>query len=182
MAKLISKTYGDALLELVTEKGNIDDMFEEVRALSEILKDNPDYVELINNPRIDMDNKIDAIENVFKGRLSDDLTGFLVIVVSKGRFSEIDKIFEYFMDEVNKLKGVGTAYVTTPMELSAEEKKKVEERLLQTTSYKSMNMNYVIDESLIGGMRIKIGDRVVDSSVSTKIAKLKQSLINTMLD
>ncbi len=182
MAKLISKTYGDALLELVTEKGNIDDMFEEVRALSEILKDNPDYVELINNPRIDMDNKIDAIENVFKGRLSDDLTGFLVIVVSKGRFSEIDKIFEYFMDEVNKLKGVGTAYVTTPMELSAEEKKKVEERLLQTTSYKSMNMNYVIDESLIGGMRIKIGDRVVDSSVSTKIAKLKQSLMNTMLD
>lgn len=182
MAKLISKTYGDALLELVTEKGNIDDMFEEVRALSEILKDNPDYVELINNPRIDMDNKIDAIENVFKGRLSDDLTGFLVTVVSKGRFSEIDKIFEYFMDEVNKLKGVGTAYVTTPMELSAEEKKKVEERLLQTTSYKSMNMNYVIDESLIGGMRIKIGDRVVDSSVSTKIAKLKQSLINTMLD
>ena len=177
MAKLISKTYGDALLELVTEKGNIDDMFEEVRALSEILKDNPDYVELINNPRIDMDNKIDAIENVFKGRLSDDLTGFLVIVVSKGRFSEIDKIFEYFMDEVNKLKGVGTA-----MELSAEEKKKVEERLLQTTSYKSMNMNYVIDESLIGGMRIKIGDRVVDSSVSTKIAKLKQSLMNTMLD
>ncbi len=182
MAKLISKTYGDALLELVTEKGNIDDMFEEVRALSEILKDNPDYVELINNPRIDMDNKIDAIENVFKGRLSDDLTGFLVIVVSKGRFSEIDKIFEYFMDEVNKLKGVGTAYVTTPMELNAEEKKKVEERLLQTTSYKSMNMNYVIDESLIGGMRIKIGDRVVDSSVSTKIAKLKQSLMNTMLD
>lgn len=182
MAKLISKTYGDALLELVTEKGNIDDMFEEVRALSEILKDNPDYVELINNPRIDMDNKIDAIENVFKGRLSDDLTGFLVTVVSKGRFSEIDKIFEYFMDEVNKLKGVGTAYVTTPMELSAEEKKKVEERLLQTTSYKSMNMNYVIDESLIGGMRIKIGDRVVDSSVSTKIAKLKQSLMNTMLD
>ncbi len=182
MAKLISKTYGDALLELVEEKGNMDDMFDEVKALSDILKDNPDYVELINNPRIDMDNKIDAIENVFRGRLSDDLTGFLVTVVSKGRFSEIDKIFEYFMDEVDKLKGIGTAYVTTPMELSAEEKKKVEERLLQTTSYKSMNMNYMIDESLIGGMRIKIGDRVVDSSVSTKIAKLKQSLINTMLD
>ncbi|MBR6238619.1 MAG: F0F1 ATP synthase subunit delta [Lachnospiraceae bacterium] len=182
MAKLISKTYGDALLELVAEQNNEDAMMEEVKALSEILNDNPDFMKLMCNPRVDMDNKLEVVQNVFGGRLSAELMGFLKIVVSKGRFPEIQSIFAYFMDETEKLKGIGKAYVTTPMELSADEKAKVEKRLLETTGYKSIKLNYAIDESLIGGMKIRIGDRVVDSSISTKIEKLKQSLMNTMLN
>ncbi len=182
MAKLISKTYGDALLELATEENKTDELLSEVTALKQILDDNPEFARLINNPRVDMDGKLDVVEQVFRGRVSDELTGFLIAVVSKGRFAEIDNILEYFTDEVEKLKGIGKAYVTTPMELSDTEKERVKDKLLATTSYKTMKMHYDIDESLIGGMRIRIGDRVVDSSISTKIAKLKQNLMNTMLD
>ena len=181
MAKLISKTYGDALLELVVEENRTDEMLAEVTALKQILSENPDFSRLINNPRVDLDEKLKVVENVFRGRTSDELTGFLITVVSKGRFPEIDNILEYFVNEVENLKGIGKAYVTTPIELSADEKKKVEDRLLATTSYNSVRVEYAIDESLIGGMKIRIGDRVVDSSISTKIAGLKQSLMNTML-
>ena len=71
--------------------------------------------------------------------------------------------------------------MTTPTELNDAQKKQIEDKLLATTSYNTMKMYYDIDESLIGGMRIRIGDRVVDSSISTKIAGLTQSLMNTML-
>ncbi len=182
MAKLISKTYGDALLELAVEENRLDDIAQEVVQLEQILNDNPEFERLINNPRVDQEEKLKVVENVFRGRASDELTGFIVTVVSKGRFPEIRGILEYFTAQVEALKGIGTAYVTTPMELSEQEKAQIENRLLATTSYKSMHMHYDIDESLIGGMQIRIGDRIVDSSIRTKIMNLRHSLLNTMLD
>ena len=62
-----------------------------------------------------------------------------------------------------------------------EQKKAVEEKLLSTTGYRSMEMNYETDESLIGGMVIRIGDRVVDSSIKTKLEVLKKSLLSVQI-
>ena len=182
MAKLISKTYGDALLELAVEENKVDEISEEIASLGQIMDENPDFERLINNPRIDIEDKLNVVETVFRGRTSDEVTGFILTVVSKGRFSEIRSILEYFTAQVEALKGIGTAYVTTPIPLSEQEKKQIEDRLLATTTYKSMLRHYDTDESLIGGMQIRIGDRVVDSSIRTKITNLKHSLMNTMLD
>lgn len=181
MAKLISKTYGDALLELAVEESKVDLFSEEIDGISGVLKDNPDFSKLINNPRISVEDKVEVVNNVFKGRISDELTGFLNIVVSKGRFSEIDDILLYFMSEVKKLKGIGVAYVTTPSELTDSQKKDVTQKLLDTTDYKEMEMHYTVAPELIGGMQIRIGDRVVDSSVHTKIMKMQQELMKIQL-
>lgn len=181
MAKLISKTYGDALLEVAIEEDKLDVFTEEVGELKQVLEENPDLLKLVNNPRISGEDKLQIIDNVFKGRISAELVGFLNMIVSKGRFNEILNILAYFIDEVKKLKGIGVAYVTTPTELSEGQKKAVEKKLLETTSFNSMEMNYSIDKSLIGGMQIRIGDRVVDSSVHTKIMKMQQGLMNAQL-
>ncbi len=181
MAKLISKTYGDALLEVAVEEEKVEVFASEIEGISKVLADNPDFGKLINNPRISLEGKIEVVENVFKGRVSDELVGFLVMIVTKGRFLQIDEILQYFTDEVKKLKGIGVAYVTTPVELSDAQKKAVEQKLLDTTDYKSMEMNYSVDETLIGGMQIRIGDRVVDSSVHTKVMKLQQELMKIQL-
>ena len=65
--------------------------------------------------------------------------------------------------------------------LADNQKKAVEDKLLETTNYNTMEMNYSIDESLIGGMQIRIGDRVVDSSIRTKILKMQQDLMKIQL-
>ena len=169
MAKLISKTYGDAILEVAVEDNKVDLFEEEIAGIGVVLQENPDFGKLINNPRISIENKIEVIENVFKGRISSELVGFLCMIVTKGRFAQIDEILQYFTDEVKTLKGIGVAYVTTPSELTDAQKKAVEQKLLDTTDFKTMEMNYTTDKSLIGGMQIRIGDRVVDSSVHTTV-------------
>jgi len=181
MAKLISKTYGDALLEVAVEEGKVELFSEEIAGISDVLNDNPEFGKLINNPRISLEGKLEVVENVFKGRISDELVGFLTMIVAKGRYPQIDEILQYFTDEVKKLKGIGVAYVSTPSELSDSQKKAILQKLLDTTGYKSMEMNYIIDKSLIGGMQIRIGDRVVDSSVHTKVLKLQQELMKIQL-
>lgn len=73
-------------------------------------------------------------------------------------------------------KKIGSARVVTAIELSGEQKEKVEQKLLETTSYEKFEMNYEVDSSLIGGMVIRIGDRIVDSSIRTKLYELSKNL------
>ena len=181
MAKLISKTYGDALFELAVEEDKVDALLEEIGQLQQVLSENGEFGRLMNHPKIIKEEKIQVAKNVFGGRLSDELLGFLIIIISKDRYRDIDAILDYFVAEVKQYKGIGVATVTTAVPLREEQCRKIERRLLDTTSDTKMEMNYLLDKSLIGGMVIRIGDRVVDSSISTKLNELQKELLKVQL-
>ncbi len=181
MAKLISKTYGEALFELAVEDGKVDAFMEEITGLLDILRKEDEFTKFMNHPKVLKEEKIRVIENVFKGRISDEIVGFLSVIVQKDRYNEAEAILEYFLDQVKEYKGIGVAYVKTPLALSEIQKKQIEERLLATTKYRRMEMHFAEDKSLIGGMVIRIGDRVVDSSISTKLEELQKQLMKIQL-
>lgn len=181
MAKLISKTYGDALFELAVEEDKVDVLLEETQQLQKILAENEDFGKLMNHPKIIKEEKIKVAKNVFEGRISEELFGFLTIIISKDRYGEIDGILQYFVTRVKEYKGIGIAMVTTAVPLKESQREAVEKRLLDTTQYRSMEMHYSEDASLIGGMVIRIGDRVVDSSISTKLNELQRDLLKIQL-
>ncbi len=181
MAKLISKTYGEALFDLAVEEGSVDIFMEEVNGLKKVLLDNKELGDLMRHPKIIKEEKIRIMENVFKGRISDELLGFLTLIISKDRYSQIDSILNFFTEKVKEKKGIGIAYITTAVSLTEIQKKQVEERLLETTSYNSMELHFSVDARLIGGMVIRIGDRVVDSSISNKLEELQKQLLKIQL-
>ena len=73
------------------------------------------------------------------------------------------------------------AYVTSAVALRESQQKEIEEKLIETTSFREMEMHYEVDEKLIGGLIIRIGDRVVDSSIMTKLYKLERQLMKIQL-
>lgn len=181
MAKLISKTYGEALFELAIEEQKLDVLFEEAKAVRDILRENADFGKLLSHPKIPREDKVKVSEEVFQGRVSGELTGFLVLIIEKDRSTEIDAILTYFIDRVKEEKHIGVAFVTTAVELDKATQMKVKQRLLETTKYKEMEMHYTVDASIIGGMVIRIGDRVIDSSITTKLNELKKQLLKIQL-
>ena len=181
MAKLVSKTYGDALFDVAVEDNTLDDLLAEVEAVTEILHSNEEYLGLLSHPRLAVEEKVSLIEKAFKGKVSDTLLGFLMTVTGKGRFAEIFDILDYFVKRVWEEKKIGAAYVTSASELSGKQKKEIEEKLLSTTKYVEFRMNYEVDKDLIGGLVIRIGDRVVDSSVRTKLANMAKELSKIQL-
>jgi F-type H+-transporting ATPase subunit delta len=181
MAKLVSKTYGEALFELAVEEGKEDAFLEEIMALKEILKGNPDFNRLMNHPKILKEEKEKVLDDVFEGRISAELLGFLHLLVSKDRYGQAEEIIDYFVEEIKKLKGIGVAYVTTAIPLSGTKQKEIEEKLLATTEFRKMEMHFQVDEELIGGMVIRIGDRVVDSSVRTGLFEMRRQLLKTQI-
>jgi len=181
MAKLVGATYGEALFELAVEEGREEELMGEIIQLRELLSENPDFGKLMNHPKVLKEDKLEVLESVFKGRISEELVGFLHLIVSKDRYGEIDSILDYFIDEVKQVKGIGVAYVTTALDLSEAKKKEIEQKLLSTTSFNRMEMHYQVDEGLIGGMVIRIGDRVVDSSIRSKLSGLERELLKVQL-
>lgn len=176
MAKLVSKTYGEALFDLAVEENKLDLITEEIRLVKEVLENNEDLIKLLNHPKISREEKITVVENIFKGKLSDEVVGFLVIIVDKGRYNDLTTIFEYFLSKVLEYRNIGVAFVTSAIPLSEEQKEQVERKLLATTKYQQFQMNYTVDESIIGGLIIRIGDRVVDSSIKNQLRNMAKAL------
>lgn len=181
MAKLVSGTYGEALFELASEKKTVSAMLEEVSGLQMVLKENKELSVLMNNPKVSKDEREGIIKEVFGGRLSDDLLYFLILLVQKGRYAHVEEILAYFTDRVKEAEGIGTAYITTAVELAPAKKDEIHRKLLATTSYREIEVIYQVDPAIIGGMTVRINDRVVDSSIKTKLDKMERSLLAVQL-
>ncbi len=181
MAKLVSKTYGEALFELAHEEDKASMMLEEIQSVRQILESNPEFRKLMLHPGIPKQEKLELVDEVFKGRTSDEITGFLRIVVDKERFGDLESIFQYFIDKEKEFQGIGVAYVSTPKPLDLEGKSMVKNKLLETTDFKTIEMHYDVKPDLIGGMVIRIGDRVVDSSIKSRLNDLTKELLELQL-
>ena len=181
MATLVSKVYGDALFEEAMEKNVRSQWYEEIGALRTIFLENPDLAQFLNHPQIIKEEKKKVVEAIFSGKLSDGLLGFLVTVIEKGRQNDMIPICDYFTDRVKAYKKIGVVKVTSALPLSEDQKKRVEERLLETTGFVSLETEYAVDESLLGGLVIRIGDRVVDSSIKTRLEEIRRDLMKLQL-
>ena len=176
MAKLAASAYGQALYELAIESGSAAGYLDEVQIVLEVFKENGELTVFLNNPKISKTDKVKTMESIFDSRVRKDITGLIVLAVEKDRQNDIRGILEYFITAVKDYLKIGIVNVAAPMELSDRQKAEVENRILDTTAFKKLEMNYSVDKSLIGGMVIRIGDRVVDTSIKTKLAELTKEL------
>ncbi len=177
MAKLISKTYGDALFEVALEDGTMDALTEEVQTLTKVFKENEELSRFISHPKVSKSDKIQMIENVFKGHFSDTIVGFLVLIIDKGRYQELTSIIEYYMERVREHKKIGVVWVTSALNLSKKQQEKIKQRLLVTTQYEKLEMHYTVDKTILGGLIIRIKDRVVDNSIKSQIKAMTKAFV-----
>lgn len=186
MAKLVSKTYGDALFAVAQEKNDLkenrmDEFFEAVKVVADVMRQNEKFGKLMSHPKIMKEDKVKIVEETFEGKIPKEIIGIMVLLVTKGHAAEILSVFDYFINLVKEEKKIGKADVVTAISLDNKQKAKVEAKLLETTKYESFEMNYSVDTSIIGGMIIRIGDRVIDSSIKTKLYELTRELRKTQI-
>ena len=181
MAKLVSKVYGDALFELAIEEDKLESVWDEVRVISQALKDNPEFLPTLKHPDMSMERKQALLKEVFADKLSTDVMGLLDVMVRKNRIGDLNKVLDYFETRAKERQKIGVVEVRTPVALSEADKKKVEARVLEVTDFASLEMNYKVDESLLGGMVIRIGDQVLDNSIRSKLEAMGRQLASVRL-
>ena len=199
MARLINKVYGDALFDYAVANNIVEKTYEESKDILDVLVSSKDLRSFLSDPVIPKDKKKEAIKNLFINELwkensilskvisifksanikkgdNTKIFNFLNIIIDKGRVAELTSILEYFTDKVREYKGVGCAYVESAYELDDNQKAALEKKLIDTTTYNSFDIYYKVDETLISGLKIKIKDRLVDSTLKTKIEDISKNL------
>ena len=176
MAKSAITTYGEALFQIATESSSSIEMLEEVKELKNVVDANPELKELMSNPRFSKEEHLEILEKVFKGKIDERLFSFLELLTVKGRYGYLDEILDYFILRVKEYLHIGQAKVTSAIAIDDEMKQRIKDKLLSTTDYKEIEIEFETDPSLIGGMVIRIKDRIVDNSVKTKLENITRDL------
>ena len=179
MAKLVSKTYGDAYLSLAEEKGNLDSSKKKSQCAPGVFGER-ELNQMLSHPKIVKEEKMRILETAFKGRISEDMMGFLLVIVKKDRYRDIMSVLDYIIGRMKKREGIGSLWVASAFELSEGQKKDIVDRMKELTDYREFE-GYEIDEQLIGGLVLRLDHRVIDSSIRTKLQTMGKSLSKIQL-
>lgn len=180
MAKLVLRPYATALFEVAKELDKVEEFEYQIRIVIDILRQENQFMELLMHPKIIVDKKLELIDEIFNDKVADEITGMLSIIVKKGRQDVLLDILELFLEMVSDYLGVVKATVTSAVELSNEQLAQIKNKIESGTN-KIVELHTIINPELIGGMVIRVGDRIVDASISGRLHTLKDQLINLRL-
>lgn len=176
MASRVSKIYGDAYVSLQAEEGRLEEAGKETAAVRDIFSRDRELSAFLCHPQITKEQKTEAAEKIFGKRVSDDMTGLLVIMIRKGRWHEIEETLEYISRQITRLRKIGVLEVTSAFPLSEAQKEQIEKKVLEASSYNRLNVSYRTDERILGGLILQMDDRIVDNSIRTKLDSMAKYL------
>ncbi len=172
----IARRYAKAVLLIGREDGRLDTYREELAGFAGLLEKQTDLGAAITNPIYPTAARKKVLEQVLvRLSLADVMTAFLLLMFDKGRIGLVDAVNEVFQELADEEKGIARADVSTASDLSAEIMDRIREGLSRLTG-KQVLVTVRKDPALIGGVVTRIGDLVLDGSVRTQLANLKESL------
>lgn len=176
MQEIAAKRYANALFEAGVESKKLDLFLEQLETISSIYKDNEDLNVFLNHPTITIEEKITVIENIFKGNIDEEIMKLIILLVENNRINETVLVFEDFKKLVQKYEGIKVAYATTAVKMSKDEIKSLEKKLSAKYNLKVIVEN-LIDESIIGGVYLKIDDEVIDGTIKGSLENIQKEVM-----
>ena len=175
MINVIADRYAQALFEVGEETQTTSELYQELKQLVKILNENKDLYNFLKSPLIGKEDKKNVMKNIFENQLSKNMNNFLKIVIDKDRMSAIGNIQESYKNLLNDKNNILEGTVITAVALNEKEIKDLEKNL--STKYnKNVTLTNVVDETILGGVLVKLGNEEIDGTVKTRLSKMKKQL------
>lgn len=172
----IARPYAAALFELAQEGGTLGDVESGVSAMAKLAAESPDFTRFLRSPVISANDKVKAIETIMaKGKAGPVVANFVRLVARNGRLFALLEMIEVFRQLAAKARGEVSADVTSAEPLTTPQLSALAETLKEKIG-KTVTLNQHVDPSLIGGLVVKVGSRMIDSSLKTKLAAMKVAM------
>lgn len=178
MAELVSKRYALALFEAGKELGKIDAFKDELTLLKNVFHSEDRLLDILGHPRINKTEKKELIDKIWGDKVSQEIMNFLYILIDKRRESNILDIEEEYEELYNKEKNIVKVVAKTaiPMEDKAKEKLK---DVLGEKLGKTIELSNIIDESIMGGVLLKIEDKLIDGSLKGQLDAIGKVIVGS---
>jgi F-type H+-transporting ATPase subunit delta len=171
-----SRVYAQSLLELAEEVGQLDAIGDELQQLVDLLAAEPQLDAIFRSRSIGTTRRARSIAAIFEGRVSDLTYRFLQVVNANGRLGMLGTIAAAYDQLLKARRGEVDVLVTSARPLDQTQVGAVTQQVSDAIGGKAI-VTARVDESIIGGLRLRIGDRLIDGSVATQLRNLKRRMI-----
>lgn len=180
MAKLVSKTYSSALFEVAVEMDMVDQILAEYEFVNNSLDEYPDFEGILTSPKVTEVEKKQILEETYGSQISSELLNFFKLLVDKKRSDVLKEAFGDYKVLVDEHKGLIIARVESSVPLDAKEIEALESKLNELTG-QTVTVNNVINPDIMGGLVVKVGDKIIDGSVKRKLDSLRHELAQIII-
>lgn len=174
----IASRYAKSLLDLAKDQNSMDEVVSDMEGFSKMVE-NRDLYLLLKSPIINVGKKAQIFNELFDGKMSKLTKSFLDIVLRKRREALLPEIATEFMNQYKQMKGISSVTLTTASPISEAALESIKAKLLSSDATdQSLDIETKVDESIIGGFIVEIGDKLINASVSHKLAELAKEMTN----
>lgn len=171
----VAKEYGRALFELATEEQIEELILGEIRELRNILKDNSDFLKLLDAPNINLEERVTVIDSVFSGKIHEYLCSFLKLLTERRHSPDVFGCFDEYESCYEDKNAIIEAYVTSAVELSDSQRQALFEKL-RAKAGKTVVMKCHVDPKLIGGIRVNMDGVLFEGTIRARLDELRNNL------
>jgi len=177
MSEVIAKRYAEALFQLGKEKNRTEELIESCRVTAEVFQNNQQLNTLLEHPSISSMKKEQFLEDVLNG-VAREVVNTIKILVNRHRTGIIPGVMQTFIQMVDDAKGVEKAHVYTARKLSNEAIGELEVAFAKRFGKKEMQLENIVDPSVIGGVKVRVGNTIYDGSLSGKLHRMKRDIVS----
>ncbi len=173
----VNNSYSQALFELTKEDDSLENVETQVSSILRLIRESSDFKDLIKDPTNKIEDQLKVINIISdKFKFNELFKRFLCFVISKRRFFYIEKILKDFLKICSNSRGEIQAELSAAINLEENEINNIKDELANNFS-SNIKLNYKYDPSLIGGLIIKVGSTMIDTSIKNKLLKTEKKMI-----
>ncbi|MEL6390467.1 MAG: ATP synthase F1 subunit delta [Bacteroidota bacterium] len=174
----IAGRYAKSLIELAQEKGELEEVLSDIQGFKDAMA-NRDLQLLVKSPIVSADKKLGVFQALFGGKVSELTSAFFDIIIRKGREQYLPEIATEFISQYKLLQGITSAELTTASAVTDAQMEEIKKQMIHIgAAGENVELSTKVDQDIIGGFILEIGDRLYDASIRTKLAEMKKSLID----
>lgn len=176
IATVVSKRYAKALFAIGVEKGEIEAYGKDLAEMAGVLEVSPELLRVFANPVFSAEQKKKILNGLFaKVKIGQMVQNFLMLLADKSRLGKLPEITLYFQTLLDEAQGVVRGDLVTAIELD-DAKQRAIKKQLEKQFNKSLVLDYETDENILGGVVLKVGDKVLDASLRAQLNILKENI------
>ncbi len=172
MMNKVATPYAEALLEIAQNYNLLSKTTEDLSKISNILSDSSDLQQSLSNPSISILIKKNILIALFKNEVNDFILNFLLVLVDRRRILLLSKIIDIYLELAYNIESTVIVELYTPVEFNEIQVNALIEKIKIMTQSKSVKLVTTLDINLIGGFIIKIGSKVIDTSLAGKLQQI----------
>ncbi|MEK3883724.1 F0F1 ATP synthase subunit delta [Paenibacillus sp. PL2-23] len=172
---VVAKRYAKALFELASGSSIVSEVEAQLKLIADALTQDAEIGKFLSLPSVAPASKIEVLKSAFGDKVSGLVLDTLRVIVSRGRQELIGDVYEAYTKIAGEALGQAHATVYTAQKLSDAELAGVAEQFGSITG-KKIIAQQIVEPALLGGMQVRIGDRLYDGSLSGKLERLQKSL------